>query len=188
MLLLAVICGAEPISRSLAADDGATGPFVTPSVDVDVRYEMASPDGGKPVGQRMRWQVSSLRQRIDPEGSAVYMVTSWRDGTLAVVDTLHRRRSVMPAPGAALTPPGQVAPGSFQRLGSDMAAGQSCVLWRTADQDGRPVDACYTVDGILVRVSQQGQVKVNAVSVSRTAQSDDVFAVPSDFAVAAPAR
>ncbi len=193
-VLLASLGCATGIARATAATEetppaaAATGPHVTPSTDVDVRYEMASPDGGPPVHQEMHWQVSSLRQRIDPENSTVYMVTSWRDHTLTVVDTLRHRRSQMPAPGSALTLPGQVPEGSFQRLGTDFVAGQYCVNWRTTDQDGRQSDACYTDDGIMVRVTQQGRVMVQAISVTRTPQDDALFTIPASYPEVAPAH
>ncbi|GBQ28145.1 hypothetical protein AA0472_2592 [Acetobacter estunensis NRIC 0472] len=171
-----------------AQADKTTGPYVTPSVDVAVTYELASPEGGAPVRQDMHWQVATLRQRIDPAGSAVYMITSWKDRTLTVVDTLSHRRSTMPAPGTALTLPGQVAAGSFARMGTDTVAGQFCTVWRTVDQDGRPGDACYTADGILVRMVQGGRTMVQAVSVERVPQPDALFVVPQDYSETAPAR
>ncbi|WP_242010039.1 hypothetical protein [Acetobacter conturbans] len=177
-------------STAVRAEESASaaGPYVTPSVDVFVRYEMVRPDGAGLVHQDMHWQVASLRQRIDPENSAVYMLTSWRDHTLTVVDTLSHRRSVMPAPGGALSMPGQVPSGSFQRLGTAIVAGQFCTNWRTADADGRSGDACYTQDGILMQVMQKGQVVVRAVSVDRIAQPDSLFVVPETYKLVAPAR
>ncbi|NHO17916.1 hypothetical protein GOB90_02830 [Acetobacter oeni] len=174
---------AEDVSAASPA-----GPYVTPSTDVDVQYEMDSPDGGPPVHQQMRWQAASLRQRVDPENSVVYMVTSWKDRTLTVLDTLRHTRSQMAAPGTALTMPGQIPAGSFQRLGTDLVAGQYCVIWRTTDQDGRQSDACYTDDGIMVLVMQQGRKVVRAVSVSRIPQDDAIFAIPADYKEAAPAH
>lgn len=191
ILLAGLWCGTGFTIGARADETAApalSGPYVTPSVDVDVQYEMPSPDGGSPVHQEMRWQVVSLRQRVDPENSVIYMITSWQDHTLTVVDTLKHRISRMPVPGAALTPPGKVAPGPFQRLGTDFVAGQYCVNWRTTDQDGRQSDACYTDDGIMVRAAQQGRVMVRAVSVTRGPQSDAVFAVPTGYAVVAPAH
>ncbi|ASC04596.1 hypothetical protein S101468_00325 [Acetobacter pasteurianus subsp. pasteurianus] len=90
----------------------ADAPVVTPSVDADVLYELNSAQGDAHTQQRMRWQVSSLRQRLDPQNSDVFMITSWTDHTLTVVDTARKRASVMPVPG-----PQQITPqGSPQRL------------------------------------------------------------------------
>ena len=178
-------------STALAADENGapvTGPYVTPSVDVDVHYAIVKPDASGVVQQEMRWQASSLRQRVDPENSAVYMITSWRDQTLTVVDTLHKQRSIMPAPGRNLSLPGKVPPGKFEKLGTTVVAGQFCTNWRTVDDEGHPSDACYTPDGVLVQVMQRGQVMVQALSVARVAQSDAVFSVPAEFREIAPVR
>lgn len=191
-LLLSLTLAASISGHNARAEEtdssSASGPYVTPSVDVSVHYEMVSPQSPLPVHQDMHWQVASLRQRIDPENSAVYMVTSWSDHTLTVVDTLGHRRSVMPAPGATLTLPGQIPPGSFRKLGTDMVSGQLCTVWRTTDQDGHESDACYTQDGILLQVKQQGRILVRALSVDRTPQPDALFAIPESYSAVAPAR
>lgn len=191
LLLLALSLTSLFSACEIRAEDAVaatSGPYVTPSVDVAVHYEMISPQSPAPVHQDMHWQVASLRQRIDPENATVYMVTSWRDHTLNVVDTLGHRRSVMPVPGAVLTPPGQIAPGSFKKLGTDMVSGQFCTIWRTTDQDGHESDACYTEDGILLQVKQQGRILVRALSVERVPQPDTLFAIPETYSVVAPAR
>ena len=187
MLLALLPCCVAPLK---AADDtpAPTGPYVTPSVDVSVRYELVAPDGRGVVHQTMRWQAASLRQRIDLDTASVYMITSWRDHTLTVVDTLGQRRSVMPAPGRELTPPGRIPDGTFSRLDTAMVAGQFCTNWRTTDDSGHQSDACYTPDGILLQVMQKGQITARALSVTREVQPDSVFAVPQDYRPVAPAR
>ncbi|MFT8722235.1 MAG: hypothetical protein ABF443_02080 [Acetobacter malorum] len=164
-------------------------PFITPSVDADVLYELTSPTGDAVMKQRMRWQVGSLRQRLDPQGSDLFMITSWPDHTLTVVDPGRKRKSVMPAPSQGLTPPGHPAMvGTYARLGGSVVAGESCIIWRTKDADGHASDVCYTADGLLLQVAQQGQITVRALRVSRVAQPDDVFAIPSGLKQEAPAR
>ncbi|KXV73754.1 hypothetical protein AD953_14760 [Acetobacter malorum] len=164
-------------------------PFITPSVDADVLYELTSPTGDAVMKQRMRWQVGSLRQRLDPQGADLFMITSWPDHTLTVVDPGRKRKSVMPAPSQGLTPPGHPAMvGTYARLGGSVVAGESCIIWRTKDADGHASDVCYTADGLLLQVAQQGQITVRALRVSRVAQPDDVFAIPSGLKQEAPAR
>ncbi|WP_408736266.1 hypothetical protein [Acetobacter tropicalis] len=173
-----------------AAQQGASqdAPFITPSTDVDVLYEVTSPMGDAVMKQRMRWQVASLRQRLDPQNSAVYMITSWPDHTLTVVDEARRRQSVMPAPSQVLTPPGHTAmTGTYARLGGSVVAGEQCTLWRTKDTDGHASDVCYTADGLLLQVAQGGQITVRALSVNRVSQPDTVFAVPAGLKKEAPA-
>ncbi|MFT8419223.1 MAG: hypothetical protein ABF636_10415 [Acetobacter sp.] len=182
---------AAPATSATAQDNlPAEAPAITPSVDVDVEYELASPQGDASARQRMRWQTASLRQRLDPDKSAVFMLTSWRDRTLSVVDMGRKRVSVMPVPGTQqLTPPGQPAMvGSYARLGSSVVAGEQCTVWRTKDTDGHPTDACYTADGLLLQVAQGGQITVRALSVVRAAQPDSLFVIPPGLKQEAPAH
>ncbi len=165
-------------------------PAITPSVDVDVEYELASPQGDVSTRQRMRWQTATLRQRLDPDKSSVFLLTSWRDRTLSVVDMGRKRVSVMPVPGTQqLTPPGQPAvAGSYARMGSSVVAGEQCTVWRTKDTDGHPTDACYTADGLLLQVAQGGQITVRALSVQRAPQPDSLFVIPAGLQQEAPAH
>ncbi|MBB2200175.1 hypothetical protein [Gluconacetobacter tumulisoli] len=165
---------------SRAADDA---PFVTPQHDVDVTYAIASPDPSRPqFRQRMRWSGEQQRQRVDPEGSSTFMITDYRKRLLTVVDMAHRARTTIPAPGPALTTPGQRATGVWARGPSMTVAGQPCIVWHTTDTDGRASDVCYTDDGVMLQVVQNGRVLVQADSLSRSAQPDPVFAIPDGLA------
>ena len=181
---------AQQAAAPASVAEGADAPAITPSADVDVEYELASPQGDVSTRQRMRWQSATLRQRLDPDKSAVFMLTSWRDRTLSVVDMGRKRVSIMPVPGTQqLTPPGQPATtGSYARLGSSVVAGEQCTVWRTKDTDGHPTDACYTADGLLLQVAQGGQITVRALSVQRAAQPDSLFAIPPGLQQEAPAH
>lgn len=189
---LAVSVQAQTVLPSVAAASSdacnQTAPCITPSTDADVLYELASPTGDATMKQRMRWQVASLRQRLDPENSSVFMVTSWPEHTLSVVDVPRHKQSTMPAPSQNLTPPGHPAMiGTYARLGSSIVAGESCTVWRTKDTDGHANDVCYTSDGLLLQVAQGQQITVRALSVSRSPQPDSVFAIPAGLRQEAPA-
>lgn len=176
---------AAPDSTAVCDRDG---PCITPATDADITYELTSPTGDAAMKQRMRWQVSSLRQRLDPENAGVYMVTSWPEHTLGVVDLSRHTKSIMPAPSQDLTPPGHIAmTGTYARLGSSIVAGEGCTVWRTKDTDGHASDVCYTPDGLLLQVAQGQQITVRALSVSRAAQPDVVFAIQAGLKQVAPA-
>lgn len=166
-------------------------PYVTPAVDTDITYVLTpAQDGLAPAHQRMRWQAAGLKQRLDPEGGSVYMITTWKNRTLSVVDESRGRVSTMPMPGQQdLTLPGQhPASGTYARVGQSIVAGEACQVWRTVDTEGHESDACYTADGILLQVVQQGRIMVRALTVSRAAQPDSVFEVPAGLVVQAPAH
>lgn len=173
-------------SKCIYAQDNA--PVITPSEDSDVTYELTSLLGDATSHQRMRWQVETSRQRLDPLESKIYMITSWKDRQLTVVDMNRRRFSVMPTPGTEmLSPPGKPAQqGHYIEFGHDMVSGEDCDLWRTSDTDGRPVDVCYTKDGILLSVWVEGRRTVRAQHISRIRQNDEIFQIPKNFKQEAP--
>ncbi|MBB2167353.1 hypothetical protein HLH36_03100 [Gluconacetobacter aggeris] len=174
-LILALTLPVGPAAR--AAGDA---PFVTPQRDVDVSYALASPDPSIPVQhQRMRWSAGTRRQRVDPDGSATYMITDYRAGSLTVIDQAHGARTIIPAPGPALSEPGQRASGDWARGETMLVAGESCTVWHTHDTDGRVSDVCYSDDGVMLQVMQGDRIVVRAEQVSRAIQPDLVFVVPA---------
>ncbi|GBQ62463.1 hypothetical protein AA103196_0317 [Ameyamaea chiangmaiensis NBRC 103196] len=179
------LCLASGMTLALAATAWAEAPFVTPQHDVDVLYAVPMPDGTS-GGQRMRWSSSGLAQRVDLDGSATFMLTDYRTHVLQVVDTLHRTYSRMPAPGGALTPPGEPAPGEFHAESDDTVAGEPCRWWRSGDNEGHEARFCYTPDGVLLAARRGDMVVARAVRLSRAAQAADVFAVPSGYRGVAP--
>jgi hypothetical protein len=185
--------GAVVVPETAAAQTATQpdAPYVTPAVDTDITYVLTpAQDGLAPAHQRMRWQAAGLKQRLDPEGGSVYMITTWKNRTLSVVDESRGRVSTMPMPGQQdLTLPGQhPASGTYVRVGQSVVAGEACQVWRTVDTEGHESDACYTADGILLQVVQQGRIMVRALTVSRAAQPDSVFEVPAGLVVQAPAH
>ncbi|MBB2159602.1 hypothetical protein [Gluconacetobacter sacchari] len=173
-LAVALAHAAGPAAR--AAEDA---PFVTPQRDVDIRYALASPDPSVPLQhQRMRWSAGTRRQRVDPEGSATYMITDYRAGRLTVVDLARGARTVIPAPGPALSEPGQRAPGDWSRGETLLVAGEQCTVWHTRDTDGRVSDVCYSDEGDLLQAAQGDRIVVRAEQVSHAAQPEAIFVPP----------
>ncbi|GBR10523.1 hypothetical protein AA0522_2410 [Gluconacetobacter liquefaciens NRIC 0522] len=177
-----VLVLAQPAGSAVCAAEDA--PFVTPQQDVDIRYALASPDPSIPLQhQRMRWSAATRRQRVDPEGSATYMITDYRAGSLTVIDQARHARTVIPAPGTALSEPGQRAAGNWARGETMLVAGESCTVWHTHDSDGRVSDVCYSEGGDMLQVMQGDQIVVRAEQVTHDAQPDTIFAVPTGLKV-----
>ncbi|MCQ9156147.1 hypothetical protein [Acidomonas methanolica] len=175
------VLGAVLLTLGAAAGPAlADAPLVTPLADTDVRYRIAGP-GGTMLGQRMRWRSEGWLQRIDPEGSASFMVTDYRAGRLSVVDTAHRVVSTMDVPLASFAPPGVPAPGQWARAGVDHVAGLECTEWNGRDSDGRTTQFCYTADGVLLQAARDGVTMLRAVAVAHDPQDSGIFAVPSGF-------
>ncbi|MBB2205095.1 hypothetical protein [Gluconacetobacter takamatsuzukensis] len=172
-----VLALAQPVASAAWAE--ADAPFVTPQQDVDIRYALASPDPSVPLQhQRMRWSAATRRQRVDPDGSATYMITDYGTAQLTVIDQAHGARTVIPAPGPALSQPGQRAAGDWARGETMLVAGESCTVWHTHDTDGRVSDVCYSDGGDMLQVTQDDRIVVRAEQVSHASQPDSVFAVP----------
>ncbi|QNT77341.1 hypothetical protein [Entomobacter blattae] len=185
-LLAGVALLAEQAFQPLVAwaeEKERQAPYVTPQRDVDVTYSLLSPFPKEPPAlQRMRWSVSTLRQRVDPAKTETYMVTNYRNNTLTVVDPVRKIITITPAPGGKIALPGEKpSTGEYRAQGKATLVGLSCTDWHVTDTEGRPSDVCYTDDGIMLRVVQDGLVMVRATKIDFTSQPDSVFEAPSDY-------
>ncbi|GBR07990.1 hypothetical protein [Gluconobacter frateurii] len=163
-----------------AAHATDTAPYVTPMHDADIDYVMVGP-GGQHLHQRMRWSAKLWRQRVDPEGAATVMLTDYRTHRLMVLDTTAKSATVTEAPGDSFSAPGTVAPGGWKQVGPATIAGESCMIWESLDTNKLPTDFCYTTDGLLLGATQGGRLVVQAASVSRAAQADELFDPPEGY-------
>ena len=135
----------------LLAQPTAPGPTVIPTRDVDIAYHVA---GGRI--ERMRWQISARKLRVDPPTPGAYVIVDLtnrhvsfiRPAQHSVIDTVADGLPV-PVPGA----------GGFTRRGTDTVIGLPCTVWGTAGPNGAETQSCLTADGVLLRtrVVQAGQ-------------------------------
>ncbi len=155
-------------------------PPTVPLRDVDVTYGMAQPiqDGPK-LTQRMRWSVANGRLRVDPPAQDLYMIVDYRGRHMAVVRPSDRAVLDMDASGPGL--PGAPSDGHFARRGEDQIAGLPCTNWQTLDAAGVTAVVCLTTDGVMLRASRNGQVLLEATSVSYAPQDPGAFEPPAGF-------
>lgn len=162
-------------------------PFVVPQRDVDILYAMpipvASPTPGSQAAatQRMRFNASLARQRVDPPGPGTYMITDFATGRLIVVQPQQRLATTLPAPGGPIAAHGRRAIGRYRRLGPQTIAGAPCTDWATTDDSGRASVVCLTADGVMLRAMQSGQLLVQAIHLDYAEQPASVFAVPDGY-------
>ncbi len=155
-------------------------PPITPLRDVDITYSMAQPiQGGPPLTQRMRWSVTAGKLRVDPPSPGLYMIIDYRTKRLAVVKDSERAVLDMNASAPGL--PGAASSASFTRGGADQVAGLACTNWQTTDASGRPTLICVTVDGVMLRASQDGHALLEAASVTFGAQDPAAFLPPDGY-------
>ncbi len=160
-------------------------PAITPLRDVDVTYAIASPvTGGEPLSQRMRWSVASGRLRVDPPAQDMYMVVDYRARRMMVVRPSDRAVLDLDAAGPGM--PGAPSDGQFARQAAENIAGLACTDWRTLDAAGVAAVICLTHDGVMLRASRDGQMLLQATSVSYAPQDAAAFDLPAGYRHIAP--
>ncbi len=164
----------------------ADQPLLRPSRDVDVTYRAATPQGGREIGQRVRWLAASQIVRIDPPSAGVHVIIDYVARRMSVVRDATRSVVEMAAPDNLDGVIGSGAASGFVRGGTATVAGQTCTEWRTLDLEAHPAVVCITSDGVLLRAGTADQVRVSAVSVLYAPQDPAAFRVPADYARHAP--
>jgi hypothetical protein len=161
-------------------------PAITPQRDVDVTYAIAAPAAGAALlSQRMRWSVASGRLRVDPPAQDMYMVVDYRSRRMMVVRPSDRAVLEMDASGPGL--PGAPSDGQFARQDTLNVAGLACTNWQTLDAGGVPAVICLTADGVMLRATRQGQLLLEATSVSYGPQGSATFDLPAGYHQITPA-
>jgi hypothetical protein len=166
-------------------------PATIPTRDVDVTYRMADPTSNRTLEQRMRWQGTTQRLRVDSPSPGLWMLVDYRTRRLAMVVDPERRVLDTEAPAGAVMP-GQLTAASFARRGQDTVAGQPCTEWETRDTTSVARVVCLTTDGVLLRLRRIGAdgppVMMEAVRVLYGPQDPAAFVAPAGYAhAAAPA-
>jgi hypothetical protein len=155
-------------------------PAVMPTRDVDITYAIAPPQpGAPPLAQRMRWSVGSGRLRVDPPAQDLYRVVDYRAKRMLVVRPADKAVVDLDAPGTGV--PGAPATGPFTRQAAQTIAGLACTNWQTVDATGAPAVLCLTADGVMLQASREGQLLIQATSVSYGPQDAATFAIPAGY-------
>jgi hypothetical protein len=167
-----------------AAAGAADAPLLRPSRDVDVVYRAAARDGQE-VEQRVRWLAAAQVMRIDPS-PGLHVIIDYLARRMSVVRDATRSVVEMAAPDNAADVVGGKATAGFVRAGEATVAGRTCTEWRTLDSEARPVLACITADGVLLRAGTADRVRVSAISVQYAPQDPAAFRIPADYARHSP--
>jgi hypothetical protein len=158
----------------LRADE--TQPAVMPMRDVDISYSITRPDQ-PPIIERRRWLASEHLQRID--GS---------DGSSTIFDPIKgeftllnpANRTFRKFEGSPRMPRAPAEGTPLKRTGESVVTGLHCVDWSwTANSESRT--ACLTPDGVLLRLVVDGQMVMQARSVSYGPQRAALFDIPFNY-------
>ncbi len=162
----------------------AAQPRLRPVADVDVTYRAntgAAAANGRPLEQRVRWLAQAETMRIDPPTPGLYVIIDYLARRMSVVRIADRAAIDMAAPEGVAGMAGAPAGSTYIRRGDDRVAGVSCTDWETTGQNGQPLLACITSDGVLLRVRVGDQTLVSATAVHYAPQDPALFKVPPDY-------
>ncbi len=178
LVALAASVLAEP--RPARAQDR---PATIPTRDVDVTYMMIqsdAPGGARMLEQRMRWDVTSGKLRVDPPTPGLYMIMDFKTHRL---DTVREaERMVIELNAAATTgTPGVASGASFKKRGEANVGGLACTQWETRDASGELALVCLTPDGVLLRVASAGRVLMEAAAVTYAPIDPGAFRIPDGY-------
>ena len=171
-----VVLGVALWSGAALAD--ADRAILLPTRDVDVTYRSVQPDG-RVLDQGFRWRAADRIARVRLPSGGVEMLMDYRTRHVSVMH-LSEHTSVE-VDDAVPPPPGGADEASYRRRGTARVAGVECTMWDTRDEAGRATQVCITADGVLLRAGQDGQVLIEAVSVSYAAQDAASFHVPAGW-------
>jgi len=187
-LLAAAGARADEHDDAPKATADAGQPTTTPTRDVDITYRLTAAAGAAAAEQRVRWQVATGRQRIDPPTPGLHIIVDARTHRLASVRDAERLALEIDAAG--IEPMGGGA-AHYLRRGDDSVAGIACAVWQADGAKAAPL-LCFTGDGVLLRVAAAGRIVIEAVHVTYAPSDPADFDIPADYrrivrAQAAPA-
>ena len=182
LVLLAMLAPAA----ALAQDRPQDRPQTRPTRDVDVTYRATV--SGRTIQQRARFVAGAREVRIDTPSPGLYLIINRDAHTMDMVSDGDRGVLQMPYdPSRAVGMAADTQP--FRREGLDRVAGIPCTEWSTTDTSGKPVIACFTDDGVMLRARSDAGVLVQAASVTYGPLDPAIFSVPAGYARAvAPER
>lgn len=163
----------------------ADHPPYAPTQDVAVVYRLqlsAGQQGEQSV--RMAYTTASGRVRIEAPDNPGYMLIDRAEGRLIMV--VDQMQTFMEMPfdarmGAGLLLNDKMA---FSRHGMEKVAGLLCTLWDVTS-GATHARLCITADGVILHAEgsdpKRGEGRLDAVSVSYTAQPASLFVPPAGY-------
>ncbi len=177
----ALALGVLLISAPALAD---TPPPVQPLRDVDITYKVPVPGVDvSAILQRVRYSAALRLQRLDLPTSGNWMLLDYPSHKMAMVREQSHEIVEVPAPANAGLPG---AGAGFTRLGATAVNGLPCTEWRTVDNRGQEMVACYTADGVMLRASNVNGLLMEAIDVKYVTEPASVFALPSGYSRQTP--
>ena len=172
---VSIISAALLIATAALAQDK---PNLLPERDVDITYRVTT-ILEKPIKQRVRWLATKHIQRIDSPGGAV----SLADRTTTYVTILNSRTKTYVRLEEASDGPLKVNPtASFTRGSKSTVISLTCNEWSWVDVSTQnPRTLCVTDDGVMLRMTENDHVLLEAITITYRHANPRTFEVPSDY-------
>lgn len=171
------IAGACAALLCLAAGTGQ--PQLRPTRDVDVTYALDT-GGGPSLRERLRWDVTAEKLRIDPPTAGLYVIIDLKARRMSTVRAADQTVIETAAPPGATGLSDSAAPGAT-RQGESVVAGLACTNWSVTDAAGEPMTVCLTQDGVLLQARTATRTLLTATSVQYGPVDPEAYQVPAGY-------
>jgi hypothetical protein len=153
-------------------------PRFFPAGDVSVAYDATS--AHEPLArERMSWSASGRLQRMDGPGPTATIFDRNADSMIFLNSASRTYTTLAGVPRWAIEPD----PSTRLTRGSDLViTGLHCTEWSWM-ADGETRTVCVTLDGVPLRLVVDGELRLEARSVSYGSQPAELFQVPADYAL-----
>ena len=160
--------------RSMAQEK----PTLLPSRDVDITYRVTLP-GEPKTRERARWLAADGLERVDGPSNT----TTIFDRKAHYITVLRRKSHSYLKLSSPARGPIEPDPNTTVTAGGDATvAGLSCKVWNWVNpEDLKPHSFCATDDGVLLRVTVDGQTIAQATSVQFRKLKPETFTVPPGY-------
>jgi hypothetical protein len=147
-----------------------------PMRDVDITYDLTRPHQ-PPARVRVRWLAGEHLERADATDASATIFDHNRSEITLLTPESRTYRKLQGEPGSPI----QSNEGTvLARGGQSRVAAQPCTEWSWTE-DAQTHTAFTTPDGVLLRLSIDGEIEAQARSVRYEEQQPELFQVPSGY-------
>jgi hypothetical protein len=162
---------------------------LTPTADAAVTYAVQA--SGQPNGtMAIAWDAESGKVRIDSTLFPGWLLLERQQNRAFMVMDEQRAYLPLPAEAASRASP-RLPPGvELTEGGTDTVAGQTCTVWKFNSPQQGEGSLCVTDARVMLRTEARSsagqQVKIEAQTVSMSAQEAGRFTLPTGYTEATP--
>jgi hypothetical protein len=153
-------------------------PKLLPDRDVDITYRVTD-RSDKPLQERVRWLAASHLQRIDGPGRRAVLADRTTD-YITILTPSTKSFVKLREPAGGLFRPDEGA--AYTKGSENVVAQVPCTEWGSTDPNtGNARSACVTDDGVMLRITENGQTLIQAISVQYRPLKPTTFEIPHGY-------